>query len=71
MKIVIKIEGMSCQHCVKRVDAALKENFDASEVVVDLENNQATLTTTQVIDDQAIVEALDDVGYDVVAISRS
>lgn len=71
MKIVIKIEGMSCQHCVKRVDAALKENFDASDVVVDLENNQATLTTTQVIDDQAIVEALDDVGYDVVAISRS
>ncbi len=71
MKIVIKIEGMSCQHCVKRVDAALKENFDASEVVVDLENNQATLTTTQAIDDQKIVEVLDDVGYDVVAISRS
>lgn len=71
MKIVIKIKGMSCQHCVKRVDAALKENFDASDVVVDLENNQATLTTTQIIDDQAIVEALDDVGYDVVAISRS
>ena len=70
MKIQIDITGMSCQHCVKRVEEALKENFETSMVNVDLANNQATVDFTSEVSDQQIMDVIDDVGYEVSKINR-
>lgn len=65
MKVQIKIEGMSCQHCVKRVEEALKENFETNIVKVDLDNNQAMVDFIHEVSDQQIKDVIEDVGYDV------
>lgn len=65
MKVQIKIEGMSCQHCVKRVEEALKENFETNTVNVDLGNNQAMVDFINEVSDQQIKDVIEDVGYDV------
>lgn len=63
MKAILTIDGMSCQHCVKRVKLALEENFTAAKVSVDLASNQATLVVDQKIDDALAHEVIDDAGY--------
>ncbi len=61
MKAKLIISGMSCGHCVKRVDNALKdlEGVTSAEVKV----GEAIVEGTASI--EAIKEAIDDAGYDV------
>lgn len=61
MKAKFIISGMSCGHCVKRVDNALKdlEGVTSAEVTV----GEAIVEGTASI--EAIKEAIDDAGYDV------
>ena len=67
MKKTIKIEGMTCGHCVESVDTALNALKGISEVKVDLEGNKATVEAENV-DDKTIKEAIEDIGFDVVGI---
>lgn len=67
MKKTIKIEGMTCGHCVKSVDTALNALEGITEVKVDLEGNKATVEANG-IEDKAIKEAIEDIGFDVVGI---
>ncbi len=70
MKLQVSIQGMSCQHCVKRVDQALKENFDVSSVNVDLAQHVAIIDTLASLDYEKIKEVIDDVGYEVLTIEE-
>lgn len=63
----IAIEGMSCSHCVKAVEEALKE-LGAKNITVSLESNCAKALTNA--DESAIKAALDDAGYDVLGIKE-
>ncbi len=65
MNVQIKIEGMSCQHCVKRVEEALKDSFETNSVSVDLANNQAMVDFSNKVSEQQIKDVIEDVGYDV------
>lgn len=69
MKKEIKIEGMSCGHCVKRVENALKDLEGVVQVAVNLEENKAVVELSQDIPDAVLREAVDDAGYDVVSIA--
>lgn len=40
MKIVLKIEGMHCEGCKKRVENVLSNNKDLKNINVSLENKQ-------------------------------
>ncbi len=62
----IKIEGMSCQHCVGHVTEALKNIPGLSDVNVSLEEKCATVSGSA--DPEVIKAAIDDAGYDVVGI---
>lgn len=65
---LIKIEGMSCGHCSKRVEDALKAlNIEAS---VDLENAVATVVVSEHVSDEMLTKAVVDAGYQVVSISE-
>lgn len=63
MKAILLIEGMSCEHCVKRVKLALEEHVKASSVTVDLDNHSATLVVDEKLEAAQLAEIMDDVGY--------
>jgi copper chaperone len=64
--LTIKIEGMSCEHCVKAVTDALSALPSVADVSVDLGSGTASLThDTNAVSQSAIKEAIEDQGYDV------
>ena len=63
MNKTVKIEGMMCQMCVKHVKTALSA-LDPN-VEVSLENKCATVDES--VADDAIVAAVKEAGYEVVA----
>lgn len=71
MTKLIKIEGMSCMHCVKRVDQALKTLDGVTGVSVNLELKQASVDYQGSINDEVIKSVIDDAGYDVLSIEES
>ena len=66
MTKTIMIEGMMCQHCVKHVKDALEALGLSAEV--SLENKQAVVTGNA--DDEMIIKAISDAGYEVKEIKR-
>jgi copper ion binding protein len=64
----ILISGMTCGHCVKRVENALFEVDGVHSVAVSLEDKKATIDADDKIEDQLIKDAIDDIGYTVEAI---
>lgn len=63
--VTLKVEGMSCQHCVKAVEGAVKEA--GAEGKVDLSAKTVAVTydeKTLALD--AIKEAIEEQGYEVV-----
>lgn len=64
-KIVIKIEGMSCNHCKMAVEKALKEIAGVESAQVDLDKKEAVVVGSAVVDD--LHKAIEEVGFTVVA----
>ena len=63
--VILKVEGMSCGHCVSSVEKAVsntgalaKVDLASKTVAVEFDENKVTLG--------AIKEAIEDQGYDVV-----
>lgn len=66
MKKIIKIEGMSCMHCVKHVKDALEEIKGVASVEVSLDSKTAEVELNENIDNDVLKDAIEDAGYDVV-----
>jgi copper chaperone CopZ len=68
----VKIEGMTCDHCVNTIKRVLGKipNVDAKSVQVILKENRALLTVTEEKPEIAatIKKAIEDVGYKVVSV---
>lgn len=64
----IKIEGMSCGHCSGHVTSALKELEGVIEATVDLKDKSALVHLSNNINDEQLKAAVEDAGYEVVAI---
>lgn len=60
---IIKIEGMACGHCSARVEKALNA-IDGVSATVDLEAKTASITLTKPVDDQVLIKAVTDAGYE-------
>ena len=60
----IKINGMSCQHCVKAVTKALSEITGIEDVKVDLAAGEATFEEEQTIDPEVLREHIKRAGYE-------
>lgn len=67
MNKTLKIEGMSCQHCVKRIEKALNA-LKGVQATVSLENKSAQLIIKKAIDEKLIRSAIEDLGYKVIEI---
>lgn len=65
MKKEIMIEGMSCNHCKMRVEKTLLGLEGITKAEVNLEEKKAVIELTADIENQVIIDAIDDAGYDV------
>ncbi|MGC8658504.1 MAG: heavy-metal-associated domain-containing protein [Desulfomonilaceae bacterium] len=65
MDTVIKVKGMSCQHCVMAVKKVLSSLNGVKDVNVDLEKGQATITHEAPIDMNDARQRIEKAGYEV------
>ncbi len=60
--MLLKVDGMSCGHCVNRIDQALKGVPGVESVQVVLDAGQASVTGEN-LDPAALVKAVEEAGY--------
>jgi copper chaperone CopZ len=65
MKTSLKIEGMSCEHCVKHVKEALEAIKGVTSAQVTLKENAAVVEHEDGIDLEVLKAAVVDAGYEV------
>ena len=61
----IFIEGMSCGHCSKRIEEALKAVNGVKAVSVSLEEKKANVTLKTDIDNGTLKNVVEDLGFEV------
>jgi len=61
--ITIKVKGMSCNHCVKTVTAALQAVDGIGHVQVSLEKGEATFDEVKPVDMSVIQEKIRKAGF--------
>ena len=66
--VVISIDGMSCENCVRHVREALEGMEGVTAVEVDLEAGEAKVQVAGTLNEKAIRETLDEEGYGVTAV---
>ncbi len=66
MKEVLKVEGMSCNHCVNSIETSVGELDGVSTVKVDLDKGDVAVEFDEAKTTLAnIKETIEDQGYDV------
>jgi copper chaperone len=65
MTVTLKVAGMTCQHCVRAVTAAILARDPAARVVVDLPSGSVSAET--VLDRAGVAAAVAAEGYQVAA----
>lgn len=60
------VSGMTCGHCVNSVSTEIGKLTGVSNVRVDLATGVVTVESEQPLDDDAVVAAVDEAGYEVV-----
>ncbi len=63
MKKLIRVDGMSCKHCVMHVTEALKGVPGVKDVVVSLEEGTAVVDVDASVTDDVLKAAVTEVGY--------
>ena len=66
LKSSFQIKGMSCASCVSRIETALKKADGVTQASVNLATERADITSNISIDRQALINAIEHAGYDVV-----
>jgi len=69
MKKVLKVEGMSCEHCKATVEKALKSVDGVENAVVDLKHKSADVTLSKEVKNDVLSKAVTDAGYEVTKIN--
>lgn len=63
-KLLVNVDGMTCNHCKANVEKALQELSFVEDVEVNLENKNAEVTYFGAADEKAIEEAISEAGYE-------
>ncbi|MFH0823940.1 MAG: heavy-metal-associated domain-containing protein [Pseudomonadota bacterium] len=61
----IKIEGMSCNHCVAAVTKALDSVDGVKDLTVDLKKGEAVFSETKPVDDAELKRAVEKAGFSI------
>lgn len=60
------VKGMTCGHCVSSVTNELSKLPGVSDVAVDLDTGQVTVTSDQALDADTVRGAVDEAGFELV-----
>ena len=63
MEKILKVEGMSCMHCVAHVKEALEKLEGVREADVKLEEKRAEVKLDKEVSDDSLVKAVEGAGY--------
>ena len=66
MQTTIKVSGMTCGHCVSAVTMELSLLPTVTEVDVDLESGQVTISSDAALEQAQLATAIDEAGYELV-----
>ena len=66
MQTTINVSGMTCGHCVSAVTMELSLLASVTEVEVDLESGQVTISSDAALDQAQLATAIDEAGYELV-----
>ena len=66
MQTTINVSGMTCGHCVSAVTMELSLLATVTEVDVDLESGQVTITSDAALEQAQLATAIDEAGYELV-----
>ncbi len=64
---MLKVSGMSCAHCSRRVESALKDIAGVTSATVDLLAGTASVDCDEGVSRETLAEAVREAGYEVVA----
>lgn len=68
---IINIEGMTCEHCVKKVESALENLVDVSSAKVNLKKKQAIVTYDNTLDEILLQKTIENLGFIVTGIKEA
>jgi len=69
MKQTFSVAGMDCEHCVARVDKAVRELSGVQDVLVSLEEESMVVDFNgEAISPQSIIDAVVEAGYEAQAL---
>jgi len=66
MKEILKVEGMSCNHCVNTIETNVGALDGVSSVSVDLSKGEVTVELADAATLAQVKETIEDQGYDIV-----
>ena len=66
---VFRVDGMTCQHCVKAVSDELAQVPGIANFDVNLDTKLVTIDG-DALDDEAIVAAIDEAGYEALVVAE-
>jgi len=67
MATILKVKGMSCQHCVMSVTKALNQLEGIQNIQVDLQKGEVRFDNTKALVSNLIEKAIEEAGYQVVS----
>lgn len=70
-KVIIKIEGMKCEHCAKKVEEVLLKNKNVKKVKVFLEEKEALITFNGELDKESIIHDIEELDYKVLGFKEA
>lgn len=62
----LKVEGMTCGHCKMRVEKALNAVKGVENATVNLETKEVSINMSEDINEQTLIDAVTDAGYEVI-----
>jgi copper chaperone CopZ len=71
--LTLKVDGMTCGHCVKHVSGDLAELPEIAEVMVTLNaggTSDVVVTLNDDITDEKLAEVIDEAGYTLAGVER-
>ena len=70
MGSILKVQGMSCQHCVMSVTKALNQLDGIKNVQIDLAKGEVRFDNSKSLASDRIQKAITDAGYEIVSNSK-
>ena len=67
MATMVKVKGMSCQHCVMSVKKALGQLEGIQNVNVDLQKAEVSFDNSKGVVQERIAKAIKDAGFEVIS----